>query len=218
MAKLGRGARLHLVARKGRTGLSSHEPTSSVARSHAKPQPRYRSIPWSIERLKPRSRPRGLAYRSSECVCRGAPTFVIGCAVANARRSALAGAADSGRQRVLCGDHRDVVGGQWLIVVGDDRTEQLTCVLAATTSHDMRCVCWFLGAPSTKRDAVSRPIRDHGGFPVRSAMSSVLISECGGSSFALPLRDQRASSPAGSPVPTCHRPSNHAAMHAAASL
>jgi hypothetical protein len=63
-----------------------------------------------------------------------------------ARRSALAGAADSGRQRVCCAGHRDVVGGHRLIVVGDDRTEQLTCALAATASHDMRCVCWLLSA------------------------------------------------------------------------
>ena len=173
MAKLGRGARLHLVARTGHTGLSSREPMCSVARLHAKPQPGYRSIPSSIERLKPRSRPRGLAYRSSECVCRGAPTLVIGCAVANSRRSALANAADSGRQRVLCGGHRDVVGGH----------RQLTCVLAATASHDMRCVCWFLSALvdetrcCRKADPACAAVI---GFPVGSAMSSVLISECGG--------------------------------------
>jgi len=59
VTKLGRGAPLHLVARKGHTRLSSREPMYSVARSHAKPQPGYRSIPWSIERLEPRSRPRG---------------------------------------------------------------------------------------------------------------------------------------------------------------
>ena len=45
----------------------------------------------------------------------------------------------------------------------------------------------------------ARAARYHGGFPVRSAISRSLSLSVVGSSFALPLRDQLASRPAGSP-------------------
>ena len=46
---------------------------------------------------------------------------------------------------VIRGRQSDAVGGDRLLIVGDDRTEQLPRLPAASALHDVCCFCWLFG-------------------------------------------------------------------------